>query len=227
SCSLLTSCSSSETGRGRLAPAFSDNPFTLAGRNLLFGPLLQPFRGVFVTPWGRPWSGDEALKRTLAGIESLRGALAAVRILAGGAFCVLFVVGPVLTWLLGPDAAVLYTAAVLYPTAFAAVGCLCWRRRALRLTASRCVVLSLEIVVCPAFLPNLVRKITTLQAVEADGAQILSATADVAVRNEFFPRLDARIGDLLVETETDGTVHDQLRAYRSTIREAAASGARP
>src|SRR5262249_60857383 len=94
------------------------------------------------------------------------------------------------------------------------------RRRGLRLTASRCAILSAEITACPAFLPNLVRKITPLQPVEVDGAQILAATADVVVRNEFFPRLEARLEDLLGETESAGTVHEQLDAYRSTIREA-------
>jgi len=216
-----------EASRGRLAPGFSDNPFTLAGRVLLFAPLVQPFRGVFVAPWSKPWVGGEALKEALASIEGLRGALGLVRALATGGFLLLFVVGPVATWLLGPDAAVLYTAAVVYPTALTAVGCLWWRRRALRLTASRCAILSAEIIACPAFLPNLVRKITTLQPVEVDGAQILAATADVVVRNEFFPRLEARLEDLLGETESAGTVHEQLDAYRSTIREAGVPSARP
>jgi hypothetical protein len=206
-----------EAGHGRLAPGFSDNPFTLAGRVLLFAPLLQPFRSVFVAPWGKPWARHEALKTTLASIEDLRSALRSVRILATGAFLLLFVVGPVSTWLLGPDAAVLYTAAVVYPTTLAAVGCMWWQRRALRLTASRLTVLSAEIVVCPAFLPNLVRKITTLQPVEIDGAQIIAAAADPTVRDELFTRLEARIEDL---------PDDDLEAYRSTIREAGVSSAR-
>jgi len=215
-----------EARRGRLAPGFSDNPFTLAGRVLLFAPLLQPFRGVFVAPWSKPWVNDGALKKPLASIDGLRRALGVVRVLATGGFLLLFVVGPVSTWLLGPDAAVLYTAAAVYPTALAAVVCLWWRRRALRLTASRCAILSAEIVVCPAFLPNLVRKITTLQPVKVDGAQILAATADVVVRNEFFSRLDARLEDLLGETESERVVHAQLHAYRSRIREAGISSAR-
>ena len=49
-------------------------------------------------------------------------------------FVLLFVVGPVLTRLLGPDPAVLYTAALVYPTAIVAVAVVWWRRRAWRLS---------------------------------------------------------------------------------------------
>ena len=44
-----------EAGRGRLAAALSETPYTIAGRVLVFAPLLRPDRGVFVALWGRPW----------------------------------------------------------------------------------------------------------------------------------------------------------------------------
>jgi len=201
-----------EAARGRLAPGFSDNPFNLAGRALLFGPLLKPYRAVFVAPWGKPWIGDDALGAAIAAIGRLRSSLGVVRVVASAAFVLVFVVGPVLTWWLGPDAALLGTAAGVYPTALAAMATLWWRRRPLGLTPSRWLLLSAEIIVCPAFLPNLVRKVAALHPVEIDGAQILAATAEPEVRSEFFARLEARIED-----EPAG---DELQDYLATLRKA-------
>ena len=207
-----------EAGRGRLAAAFSASPFTLAGRVLAFAPLFLPHRGVFVAPWASAWTDDARLKAILESVERLRGSLLAARVLAAWAFVLLFVVGPGLTMLLGTDAAVLYTAAVLYPTVVVAIVFLWWRRRDLRLTTGRTAGLSVEILVCPAFLPNLVRKITVLEPVEADGAQVLVATAAADVKEEFLRRLESRTEELIEETDPDAPERARLRAYLAAVR---------
>jgi len=209
-----------ETGGGRLAAVFSAYPFTLGGRILAFAPLTRPHRGVFVAPWGRAWSAEPVLRATLGWVEALRRTLLPARLLAAAAFVLLFVVGPALTLLLGSDPAVLWTAALVYPTAVAAVGVLWWRRRAFGLTARHAALLSLEVLVCPAFLPNLVRKITTARPVEADGAQILLATAADDVKAEFLARLSSRAEELINQAADDATRQAALRNYLAAVRAA-------
>lgn len=206
-----------EAGRGRLAAGFSANPYTIAGRVLAFAPLLRPDRGVFVAKWGSAWTNHVGLKPMLESIERLRGVLLVARVLAACAFGLLFVVGPALTLSLGTAPAILGTAAVLYPTAIAAMIFLWWRRRALRLTTTRLVGLCVEILVCPAFLPNLVRKITVVERVDADGAQVLMATAAPDVTSDFLTRLESRTEDLIAGTDPADPEHTRLRAYLTTV----------
>jgi len=74
--------------------------------------------------------------------------------------------------------------------------------------------------VCPAFLPNLVRKITTARPVEADGAQILLATASDDVKAEFLARLSSRAEELINEAAGDATRQAALRNYLAAVRAA-------
>ena len=207
-----------EAGHGRLTAAFSANPFTVAGRVLAFAPLLLPHRGVFVAPWASTWTDGAALNAVLRSVEQLRGSLFGARVLAAWAFVLLFVAGPVLTLLLGTTAAILYTAAAVYPTVGAAIVFLWWRRSHLRLSAARTARLSVEVLVCPAFLPNLVRKITALAPVEADGGPVLVAAADDDVKDEFLTRLEIRTEELINELGPGEPAQEQLRAYLTAVR---------
>jgi hypothetical protein len=207
-----------EAGRGRFAAAFSATPYTVAGRVLSFAPLLLPYRGVFVAPWGGAWTDGARLKKALESIERLRGALGGARVLGILGFALLFAVGPALTLWLGTTAAIIYTAAALYPTVLVAIAYLWWRRRALRLSTGRSVGLSLEILVCPAFLPNLVRKITALESIQTDGGQLLVATAAADVKTEFLSRLESRTEELIEETDPEDPAQADLRAYLATVR---------
>lgn len=209
-----------EAGGGRLRSDFSAYPFTLGGRVLAVAPLTLPHRGAFVAPWGQAWSDEPALRPVLQWVQALRRTLLPARLLAIVAFALLFVVGPALTLLLGTDPAVLCTAAVVYPTALAAVVVLWWRRRAFGLTARHTTLLSLEVLVCPAFLPNLVRKITTSRPLAADGAQVLLATASDDVKEEFLLRLSNRAEELINEATDDETRQAALRTYLAAVRAA-------
>ena len=208
-----------EAGRGRLAAALSETPYTIAGRVLVFAPLLRPDRGVFVALWGRPWLADVELARTLERIEQLRTSLAAIRALVACAFALLFIGGPVLTLLLGPAAAILCAAAAIYPAIAIAIATVWWRRRRLGLTAGRAATISLEILLCPAFLPNLVRKITSSHTIEPDGAQLVVATDDAReARDEFLERLAHRTEELIEDPSVDADTARQLRSYLETVK---------
>jgi hypothetical protein len=208
-------------GRG-LAIAFSAHPFTLAGRVLELGPLLQPHRGVFVASWGGAWADSARLQAALGSLERLRDLLGPARLLAAWAFVVLFLAGPTLTFLLGPSAAIVYTAATLYPSGLVAVASLWWRRRAYALGGGRLAWLGVELLVCPALLPNLVRKITALHAVDVDGAQILAATGAVGVKEEFLVRLESRAAECVEEAGADHREQVRLRSYVAAVRSACA-----
>ena len=206
-----------EAARGRLASVFSAYPFTIAGRALAWAPLILPHRAAFVAPWGQKWADPPALRATLKALEELRGTLRPARVLAAWAFVLLFVAGPLLTLALGTDPAVLVLAALVYPTVLVAIAVVWWRRRAWRLGRGQATLLSVEILVCPAFLPNLVRKITTAHPVVVDGAQILAATAAPDVKAEFLGRLALRTETLINESVDDQTGQADLRDYLAVV----------
>ncbi len=209
-----------EAAGGRLEPSLNDSTFTARARVLAFGPLHLPHRGVFVASWGRPRSDEAGLRTTLEALARFRGSLRAARAMAGLAFGWLFLVGPALTLTLGPDAAVLYTAAGLYPTVIAAIVALWWRRGHFRLTRARAALLSVEVLVCPAFLPNLVRKLTAPYPIEIDGAQVAVATAAPEVRAEFLVRLERRMQAMIEDDGgADPAARAQLDAYLTTLRD--------
>lgn len=207
-----------EAGPGRLRPLLGDGSFGSRGRVLAFGPLHLPFRGIFVGTWGRPWSDGARLTATLAALERLRGSVGMVRGIASLAFVLLFVAGPALTAVLGPDAAVVAVAALLYPTAVGAIVTLWWRRRDFGLTTGRTVRLSLELVVCPAFVPNLLRRITGEQRIEVDGAQLMLATATGEVREDFLAELRTRAEGMIDAAGSDPADRTSLRAYLGRLR---------
>jgi len=209
-----------EAGGGRLEPVIGDNPFSSATRAVVFGPLHAPHRGVFVASWGQAWNRAEELRATLDSLGRFRASLGVARVLGAVAFVLLFFVGPALTMGLGPDAAVVYTAAALYPTVGVSIGALWWRRRHFRLTAARSALLSVEVLVCPAFLPNLVRKITGHYPIEADGAQVLVALAGTGVRDEFLARFERRAEEMLDGDASDPAPQAQLRSYLTALRAA-------
>ena len=202
-----------EAGRGRLGTRLSDAPFTLAGRVLTFAPIVRPDRGVFIASWGGKWSTDRDVTDAVASIERLRGSLGGVRLAAITGFALLFIVGPALTVFWGPGAAVLLTAALLYPALLGTVLVLWRKRHDLGLTATQTLGLGVELLVCPAFLPNLVRKITTKHRVDADAAQILAVVAAAEERDELFARLRTRADQLLNEASADEALQQELRSY--------------
>jgi hypothetical protein len=211
-----------ECGRRHLSAAFSESPFTITGRVLAFSPLLLPHRGVFVAPWGQPWADPTVLAATLKSVEELRGSLLVMRVLATWAFVLLFVIGPVLTLLAGPNAAVVYTAVAVYWTALVAILVLWWQRRDLRLTKSRAAWVSVDVLICPAFLPNLVRKISATEAIEVDGAQLLFATATPEAKEQFVTHLES-LTEGFIEEEgavSDEPGLDEIRSYVAAVRAA-------
>lgn len=209
-----------ESGRHRFAALFSESPFTIGGRVLAFSPLLMPWRGAFVAPWGRPWVDAPALTIGLQAVQERRTALLVVRVLATWAFALLFVGAPLVTVLMGPNTAVVYTAMALYPTALLVIGCLWWQRDRLGITRARTVWLSLDVLLCPAFLPNLVRKITVPQRIEIDGVQLLCATAPSEIDERFFARLESRAENPIDDESRDEPDQERLRSYVATVKSA-------
>lgn len=207
-----------EAARARLSAVFSESPFTLGGRVLAFAPLLLPHRGAFVAPWGKPWTDDATLKAALASVDRVRRLLVVPRILAAWAFVLLFVAGPVLTAILGTSAAIVYTAAALYPTVFVAIAAVWWCRCALGLTRAHATWLSVEILICPAFLPNLVRKLTAPHPIDADAAQLLLAAGSAELTSGVLDRVERRTEELIAESGPDDTDREPLCAYLATVR---------
>jgi hypothetical protein len=204
----------------RFSVAFSESPFTIGARVLAFSPLLLPHRGVFVAPWGQPWVAQAGLSITLRTLARLSEALLVVRVLATWGFVLLFIVGPVLTLMAGPNAAVVYTAIGTYWTVLMALLVVWWQRSTFGLTRAQTVWLCLDLLICPAFLPNLVRKITITRPIDTDGAQLLFAVAASHVKEEFVRRLEGRTESLLDGAAADGPEPGELRLYVDVVRAA-------
>jgi hypothetical protein len=207
-----------EAGRGRLAAAFTANPYTLGGRVLSFGPLHLPHRGVFVAPWNRAWSDAATVQAVVDRLRRLAHSLLVPRVIAAGAFCLLFVLGPALTFLLGVGAAVVLIALAAYTTVIVAIGFVWWKRATFGLSARKATFITLELLACPAFLPNLVRKITTSTPIDADAAQLVLATSTEEMAEAFLARLEARTEALLGEASPDESLEGDLRAYLTAVR---------
>src|SRR5262249_40036439 len=204
----------------QFSAAFRESPLTIRDKVLAFSPLLEPYRGAFVAPWGLPWVAPAGLRTTLQSLSRLRQSLLAVRALATWAFVLLFVVGPLLTHVAGPSAAIVYTAIGVYWTALLAVVAVWWQPGAFGVTSAPAAWLSLDLLVCPAFLPNLVRKITVMRTIEVDGPQVLFATAASATKEQFVTQLEGRTEDLLDGAVADDPEVDELRSYVETVRAA-------
>src|SRR5262249_10501700 len=149
-----------EARRGRLTTAFTDIPFTLVGRPLYFCPLLFPHRAAFLTTWGKTWLDHAEVARELDSLRRRLETLRPIRIFALEMAVMLFAVGPGLTLLRGAGIAVVYTAAVVYVIAVAS-GVVLWQcRRDLDVRDRDALRIAIEMILCPAFVPNLVRRIT-------------------------------------------------------------------
>jgi hypothetical protein len=209
-----------EAGRQRFSAVFSESPFTIAGRVLAFSPLFLPHRGVFIAPWGRPWANPGALGMTLQTIGRLRDSLLVFRVLATWGFVLFFALGPILTLMVGPNAAVVYTAVAVYWTVLVSILVLWWQRGDFGLTRVQAAWLSIDLLICPAFLPNLVRKITVTRPIETDGVQVLFATAAPQVKEEFISRLESRTESLLEAVLPDEPEIGGLRSYVDAVRAA-------
>lgn len=80
------------------------------------------------------------------------------------------------------------------------------------------MLLSLEVLVCPAFLPNLVRKITAGHPLQIDGGQVLSVTAAPEIRGEILTRLAGRAEELIETAGPGSSESDELQHYLVTLR---------
>jgi hypothetical protein len=69
----------------------------------------------------------------------------------------------------------------------------------------------------------LTRKLTLAGRIEADGAQILVATASPDVRQRFVARLQSRTEELMETTSPGGPEREQLSAYLATVKAAQAA----
>jgi hypothetical protein len=209
-----------EAGRRRLSALISSDPFTLGGRVLCFAPLLRPHRGVFVAPWGRPWQPAGELPAVVDGIERLRASLGVGRVLAWAGAALLFVVGPALTLALGPNAAVVFTAILLYPAVAVAIGWLWWRRPRLGVGVGHALLVSVEMAICPPMLLNLVRKITGAHALTVDGGQLAGIMAPDEARPAAMAAILGRTEALLDAAAPDSSEADELQRYLVTLRSA-------
>lgn len=209
-----------EDRHGKLYTPFTDAPFTIVGKPLYLCPLHLPHRPVFIAAWGKPWVSTEKLTAVLDGLAEVRRILIIPALLASWAFILLFVAGPLLTFWLGPNAAVIYTAASVYPSAVACVLSLWMNRQDLNLTTAKILWIGTEMLVCPAFLPNAVRKVTCARAVDADAAQLLLAAAPMDVKEEFVRRLERITEETLEALDPQDSEWERLRSYIADVRAA-------
>ena len=209
-----------EAGRGRLTPALAETPFTLGGRTLDFGPLLQPHRAVFLVRWGDGWSDPATVRGTLQRVGDLSPMLLPLRVVVVWTSLWLALVGPSLTFLLGPTLAIYATAAAVYPAALVAALLLGMMRARLGLSGPRVAHLAVESLICPPALANLVRKVSAAAPLDGDGVQIALAHLDPDERARFWERFEDRAEALVNEAGRDDAEGRRLLAYMATARAA-------
>jgi len=171
--------------------------FTLGGRYLALPALLLPGTPILRAHWPRQdaVAGDDAGASMDAMARRLRPLAWSCRLVA----LLLFVAVPLALlrhwpsqWLLG------LLLAIYLPTAVA-VAWLAWQRQALGLSRAVLATIALDVLACPPFAPNLVRRVS-LRMPLADPAAFAREVLPAARERTLVARIEQRIG-LLLESD--------------------------
>lgn len=88
-------------------------------------------------------------------------------------------------------------------------------------TPSHAIWLTIDILICPAFLPNLTRKITAREPIAVDGVQIVFARATSEMKAELVRRIENRTEGLGEESDAlDEAGVNEMRSYLDVVRAA-------
>jgi hypothetical protein len=205
-----------ETRRGGLRTSLSAVPFLIAGRPLYFCPLHLPQRAVYRAAWGS-MTNDADLDTALESLRGRRKPLLPFRVVATVMFTLLFFVGPSLTLFLGPDTAIVYLAGFVYVVALGSAAAVWFLKDHLAVAPGHAIRLGLELVLCPAFVPNIVRRITCSWKIEADGVQLGMVASTPDLREQLVNRVEVRVGELLEDLPADDPEAERLRAYMAAV----------
>lgn len=208
----------SEGWHGSLVPIVGNSAIRFFDKIFILGPIFQPHRATFVCQWGKRWLDDQELDIDLQQLRIFQKALWAVRPSAVLGFTILFVAGPLLTHFHGIGGAVLFIAPCMYATSIAATINIFVHRKCLAISRNRALMIGFEICACPAYLPNLVHKISRDRFSKLDGIQIILKCAPEKKTTQLALVLERMIEGRRVEIAPERIDEIQFDSYLSKLR---------
>jgi hypothetical protein len=183
-----------ETLSLRIEPRLTPFPVELRGRCIvLLNPLL-PFLLAFKIRWrkegGRETGQARHDRRIILGLQRR---VLPLRILASLSFAALFLAGPILTWRVGLASALL----TLTPVHFALLLSLLFfiSIDPFGLTTRHWLLFALECVVCPMYLPTLLRRLSWQTELASNGVAFASRYSPIESLPELRSAVDARLSE--------------------------------
>jgi len=148
-----------ETSGGRFAPVLAAFPFELAKKELYVAGILVPWRAVLTARWA---ADVDPRAVTLAQADDALHGLLPFRLVGTFNFILLFVVGPVLTSIVGLGGALLIVAPLLYPINLLTGIYLLKRRNRFGLARGQAAWMLADALLCPPYGANWVKRIARL-----------------------------------------------------------------
>jgi hypothetical protein len=188
----------------------------LFGKRVCLPALFSPHALIFRVAWSE---GDA---RTGSPAEwpppSLISALRPVQYICGALYFALLVLLPVISIALGAGALLLLLFGAYYSLTLAAVVVAYFRRGALGLTGKAFWLLALDVLACPPFAVNLVRRITLRFRLEGSPLAFANSHFEPRQREHVVAIIASRIEEFLAQEDSGSENASKLIAFREQLR---------
>lgn len=185
------------------------------GKIPLIPNLFTPYKSIFRFAWS---TNKEVFEREKTVINSdFLNALNPIRYLVVAQLIALLVVIPLIIFQLGTNSIFLFALGAVYLISSLMVAVTCYKRSALRLSSKELLQISFDVIACPPFSINLVRKLSLTQNVKMDAVHFGLANLTAEVFTMLTENLKLKVDEKL-ESEEDGSDEFlDLLAYKKYI----------
>lgn len=147
----------------------------------------------------------------------LRGTLQPLRYLCGLLAIQLLLGLPVVLLLFRPGAVWLTQMATIYLTLFTQAVYLWQQRDALRLSRKSALMLAFEVITCPPFGLNLLRRLSLMQAIQGDTLHLLQQLLPATAQHALFSTLQQQVADDLLLEEENSPEYTRLQQLQARL----------
>lgn len=192
----------------------------LAGKYLYVPHLFKPYQLLLKLKWHADMHGGQPGDELILPVRQLAGSLLVLQMLVICLALQILLLFPLTIYLYGLGVLSLLLMALIYSTILFAIAVVFFKRQQFNLSLSACTKLAFEVLACPPFAVNLLRKLGLSQSVSVDGlglAECLLAADDYQqVLEDIIQEVDMM--QVLLE-DTDSTRYQQLQQYRLTLEQ--------
>ena len=192
----------------------------LAGKYLYVPNLFKPYQLLLKLRWHTDIHAGQSRDELILPVQQLAGALLVLQILVICLALQILLLFPLTIYLYGLGVLSLLLMLLIYSTILSAVVVVFFKRQQFNLSLSAYAKLAFEVLACPPFAINLLRKLGLSQSVTVDGLALVEhlLTADdyQQVLADIIQEVDMM--QVLLE-DTDSTRYQQLQRYRLALEQ--------